>query len=151
MSSSTGFMRRATRADLPRIDAIRHGVRENRLSRPDAISPDLVLWFIDQPGIWVWEEVGDILGFSAGDTRDGSVWALFVDPAHEGRGIGRALLDQACSTLREAGFGRMRLTTEPGTRAEHFYRANGWRSVGTKGRELVFEKDFGTAPIRTRG
>ena len=43
-------------------------------------------------------------GFSPGDPRDGSIWALFVDPADEGRGIGRALLALACDTVRVAGF-----------------------------------------------
>jgi ribosomal protein S18 acetylase RimI-like enzyme len=70
-------------------------------------------------------EDGVIQGFAAGDPRDGSIFALFVDPAHEGRGIGRALLALACGTLRAAGFATATLSTEPGTRAERFYRTNG--------------------------
>ena len=40
-------------------------------------------------------EVRIVVGFSAGDSGDGSIWALFVDPLHESRGIGRALIDAA--------------------------------------------------------
>ena len=69
-------------------------------------------WFEEHPGIWVWEESGHILGFSASDTRDGTIWALFVDPACERRGIGRALLAAACETLRCAGHRTAMLTTD---------------------------------------
>jgi GNAT superfamily N-acetyltransferase len=96
-------------------------------------------WFEEHPGIWVWEEGGQILGFSAGDTRDGTIWALFVDPACERRGIGRALFEATCETLRRAGHRTAMLTTDPGTRAERFYRAAGWKAVGTSSRgELIF-------------
>ncbi|MDM9622547.1 GNAT family N-acetyltransferase [Rhizobium sp. S96] len=49
-----------------------------------------IQWFIANPGLWVWQEGGDIRGFSAVDPRNGYVWALFVDNAAAGRGIGRA-------------------------------------------------------------
>jgi ribosomal protein S18 acetylase RimI-like enzyme len=120
-------LRRATRDDLPRITEIRHAVRENRLSRPDAIAEDEVLWFLDNPGIWVWDEDERVLGFSAGDTRDGSIWALFVDPEHEGQGIGRALFAKACEVVRAAGHTHLRLRTSSGTRAAKFYQALGWQ------------------------
>ena len=83
-------------------------------------------WFSDNPGIWVWEQDGRILGFSAADTRDGTIWALFIDPDHEGRGIGRALLVKACDVLRQAGHRTATLGTEPGSRADGFYRQAGW-------------------------
>ena len=124
-------VRRATTQDLPRISEIRNAVRENRLSRPEAISPDEVLWFLDNPGLWVWEESGRVLGFSAGDTRDGWIWALFIDPAHEGRGIGQALFATACAVVRAAGHTHLRLRTSPGTRAERFDLAQGWRITQT--------------------
>ena len=96
------MIRKATRADYPRISEIRLTVRENRLSKPDSIEP-LVDWLFDNSTFWVWEEDGTIQGFSAGDPRDGSICALFVHPSHERRGIGRALLRLACDTLRESG------------------------------------------------
>ncbi len=133
-------IRRALEADLPRIFEIRGVVRENRLSDPRLVTWEDCLWFIAGPGIWVWENEGHISGFSAGDPRDGSVWALFVDPAHEGRGIGRALFQAALGTLREAGHGTATLSTGPGTRAEQFYRKAGWTAIGHSAKgELVFQ------------
>jgi GNAT superfamily N-acetyltransferase len=66
---------------------------------------------------------------------------LFVDPANEGRGIGRALLALACDTVRDAGFDTVTLSTEPGTRADRFYRRNGWVETGRSAKgEVVFQR-----------
>jgi GNAT superfamily N-acetyltransferase len=129
----SGHIRRARPEEHDRISEIRFAVQENQLSDPTLVR------FTEHPGIWVWEEDGQILGFSAGDTRDGTIWALFVDPAHHHRGIGRALFEAACDTPRRAGHRSAMLTTAPGTRAERFYRAAGWTVVGTSKRgELMF-------------
>jgi len=134
-------IRNATRDDLPRISEIRNAVRENKLSDPAKVPRELVCWFIDNPGFFVWEEDGKIVGFSGADPRDGNIFALFVDEAYEGRGIGRALFDRACAVLRATNCPRMWLTTDPGTRAERFYRRAGWRALGTRDEtgELVFQ------------
>jgi GNAT superfamily N-acetyltransferase len=135
-------IRLATHADIPRLMEIRQAVRENRLSDPRLVPASDYVEFITHSGIWVWEEAGRILGFSAGDARSGWVWALFVDPAHEGRRIGRALLPEACETLRRAGHRTLKLCTAPGTRAERFYLADGWRPTGRSAHgETIFEKD----------
>jgi GNAT superfamily N-acetyltransferase len=135
----SGHIRRARPDERERITEIRFAVLENRLSDPSLVTDEDYAWFEERPGIWVWEEAGHILGFSAGDTRDGTIWALFVDPACERRGIGRALLAAACETLRRAGHRTAMLTTDSGTRAERFYRAAGWKIVGTSTRgELIF-------------
>jgi GNAT superfamily N-acetyltransferase len=121
--------------------AIRHAVRENRLSDPNAVTAADCAAFIDRAEMWVWVEDGMIQGFSAGDPCNGDIFALFVDPAYEGRGIGRALIAMACATLRAAGHDAATLSTQPGTRAERFYRANGWTTAGTNRKgELVFRK-----------
>jgi len=137
----SGHIRRARFEERDRINEIRFAVHENKLGDPTAVTEAHYAWFTEHPGIWVWEEEEDgrILGFSAGDTRDGTIWALFVDPAHERRGIGRALLEAACESLRCAGHRTAMLTTEPGTRAEGFYRAAGWSAIGTSPKgELIF-------------
>jgi GNAT superfamily N-acetyltransferase len=136
---------RATHADVPRIMEIRHAVRENRLFDPNSVRAADCIAFIDKAEMWVWADpAGEVQGFSAGDPRDGSIWALFVDPAHEGRGIGRALLALACSTVQSADFGMVKLTTEPGTRAERFYRMNGWIETGHSAKgEIVFRRRLG--------
>ena len=136
------MLRRATDGDVPQIREIRDTVRENILSDPARVTPADIAWFLDNGPIWVWQETdGKVAGFSAGDPRDGWVWALFVAPGHEGKGIGRALLQAACDRLREAGHGRATLSTQPGTRAERHYRADGWAATGSSERgEIVFQK-----------
>jgi GNAT superfamily N-acetyltransferase len=133
-------IRRATRDDIPRIMEIRAGVRENRLRDPARVTVEDVCWFVDNPGIFVWIEDGRIVGFSAGDPRNGEIFALFVEQAYEGRGIARALFERACNVLVRASCPRMWLTTWPGTRAERFYRNAGWRVTGSDDGNLVFEK-----------
>src|SRR4029453_18438839 len=125
----SGHIRRALLEERPRVMEIRFAVRENRLGDPSRVTDADYQWFSENPGIWVWEEDGRILGFSAADTRDGSIWALFIDPEHEGRGIGRALLTKACAVLRDAGHPAATLTTDPGTRADRFYREAGWTAL----------------------
>jgi GNAT superfamily N-acetyltransferase len=132
-------LRKATERDIPRIFEVRNNVRENKLRDPSRVTIEETQWFIANPGIFVWEEDGRIAGFSAADTRNGSIWALFMDQAYERGGIGRALFQRACAVLKETGFTRMWLTTAPGTRAEAFYRAAGWQVAGHRGRELLFE------------
>ena len=134
-----GTIRRATEADRERISEIRFSVKENILRDRSRVTHDMVTWFIENPGIWLWEEDGRILGFSAADTRDGSIWALFVAPGHERRGIGRALFAKACDVLRQEGHRTAWLTTQAGSRAEGFYRAAGWKVIGTSAKgELIF-------------
>ena len=75
---------------------IRAAVHENRLSDPAKVPARLVEEYIDQRLIWVWDEDGRVLGFSAANTSDGTIWALFVEPSAEGRGIGRNLARSEC-------------------------------------------------------
>ena len=134
------MIRRARPEDHARITEIRNSVTENVLSDPSRVTIEHYKWFEQNPGVWLWEEDGRILGFSAADTRDGSIWALFIDPAHEGRGIGRALFAKACDVLRAAGHATGSLTTEPGSRADRFYQRAGWKVMGTSERgERIFE------------
>ena len=135
------MIRKATRLDIPRIMEIPAGVRENKLRDPSRVTIEDVCWFVDNPGIFVWEAGGKIVGFSAADPRNGNIFALFVEEDYEGRGIGQALLERACGVLVEARSPRIWLTTWPGTRAEQFYCRAGWRVVGTDDCNLVFERE----------
>jgi len=134
------MIRNATDADIPRIVEIRAAVRENRLRDPSRVTLADIQWFIANPGIFVWQEDGRIVGFAAADPRNGNIWALFMDQAYEGRGFARHLFRRACEVLENAGCQRMWLTTTPGTRAEKFYRKAGWTVAGTDGDQLVFER-----------
>ena len=120
---------------------IRHSVRENRLSDPNLVTGKDCAEFIGRSEMWVWEEDGIVQAFAAGDIRDGWIWALFVAPEYEGRGIGKALLSMACETLRNAGYAVAKLSTAAGTRAERFYMENGWTLVNKNGRgEVLLNK-----------
>jgi len=118
-------LRPARAADISRLIEIRAGVRENRLQSL-VIGADDYCPYIADGRCWVWEEDGALLGFSALDAAAASVWALFVLPRAEGRGIGRALLGAAVADARRRDLDRLTLTTAAGTRAEALYRAAGF-------------------------
>jgi GNAT superfamily N-acetyltransferase len=135
------MIRIATFADIPGLMEIRGSVRENRLSDPSRVTLADYNWHVAHAPIHVWDDDGVIKGLSAADPRDGSIWALFVDPRFEGRGIGQALILAACNSLAAAGHRTATLSTEAGTRAERFYLRNGWMAQGHTGRgEVILTK-----------
>jgi GNAT superfamily N-acetyltransferase len=137
------MIRCATVSDIPRLMEIRGSVAENRLSDPARVTLADYNWHVAHAPIHVWEADGVIKGMSAGDPRDGSIWALFVDPRFEGRGIGQALISAATKSIAAAGHRVARLSTDAGTRAERFYLRNGWIAEGRDLRgEIVFTKDL---------
>src|SRR5438045_3476141 len=148
-------IRRAIQSDVARIMEIRHSVRENRLSDPNLVTGKDCAEFIERSEMWVWEEDGIVQAFAAGDIRDGWIWALFVAPEYEGRGIGRALLSMACETLRNAGYTVANLSTAAGTRAQALLgaiacaRAAAFRS-GVWGRASRISADALSAETATR-
>ncbi|HEX9932869.1 MAG TPA: GNAT family N-acetyltransferase [Allosphingosinicella sp.] len=123
------LLRAGCAADIPRLIEIRAAVRENRLSDPASIACADYEACIARGHLWVAEEGGSVLGFAALDAAAASVWALFVDPVAEGRGIGRRLLDRLVAEARALGLPALTLTTEAGSRAERLYRAAGWTIV----------------------
>jgi GNAT superfamily N-acetyltransferase len=124
------LVRRATAEDIADLMALRLSVHENRLSDPGQVTAADCLAF-ERGHMWVWEEDQEILGFSASSCDTGWIWALFVRPGHEGRGIGRALFAVACDALTGARCRTLRLSTDPDTRAARFYRAAGLVRSGT--------------------
>lgn len=126
-------IREARLTDVPAINHLRMQVRENILSDPSLVTEEMTAEAISVTGRgWVWEEEGDLLGFSIALIEDPSIWALFVLPDHEGRGIGHALLQEAVNWLWDKGVNRIWLGTDPGTRAERFYRDRAWVDSGKK-------------------
>ncbi|MBW3570374.1 MAG: GNAT family N-acetyltransferase [Gemmatimonadetes bacterium] len=133
-------IRVATAADVDAMQRIRVAVRENRLADPAMVQPHHVLEKIGREGRgWVAEDEGRIVGFAIGDLARSNVWALFMDPEFEGRGIGRRLHDQMMDWFFASGAERVWLSTDPGTRAEAFYRAAGWEPAGDYRGEARYE------------
>lgn len=123
-------------ADLATITRIRTSVTENHLSveqmaeigiTHESIAADMTDGSL---ACWVAVEGGEIVGFSLADRRDGNVFGLFMDAAHEGRGHGSALLSACEAWLRQHGHAEARLTTGRATRAFAFYLRRGWQETG---------------------
>lgn len=121
--------------DLPAITRIRTAVTENHLSvegmaergiTQESIAAEMREGHL---GCWVALEAGDIAGFSMADRRDGSIFALFMAAAHEGKGHGAALLAACEDWLRQHGHAEARLSTERKSRAFAFYLRRGWREA----------------------
>lgn len=130
------IFREAKAEDIPALSAIRLSVKENVLSDPRKVTPEM---FADYLGVsgkgWVCEVDGRPAGFSVASLKDASIWALFVAPGYEGRGIGTKLLKLAADWLFEMGASSISLSTEAGTRADMVYERRGWRrgKVGPDG------------------
>ena len=122
--------RRAQVADIDRLVEIRGAVRENRLSDSTSVTHADYEDFVRRGRVWVREVGQTIIGFSASDDKDGSIWALFVDEAFCRQGIGTALLSRACDDLRRDSHPTAMLSTTPGTAAERLYRNLGWAEAG---------------------
>lgn len=144
IEGSQARFRIARTADITAMHVVRCAVRENRLSRPDRVTSEDYRLMLERDGRgWVAEVDGRIVGFAVADLARSNVWALFVDPEHDRRGIGRALHDAMMAWFfAQPGVERVWLTTDPTTRAADFYRAAGWRERGLDASgELRFEME----------
>jgi len=135
------IFREAINADIPQIQVVRNAVRENMLSDPALVPDKDCQEYINNRGRgWVCEIDGKVVGFSIVDIIDKNVWALFVHPDHDKKGIGRELHDRMIDWYFLQTKETIWLGTAPGTRAESFYRKAGWEEIGLHGKgEIKFE------------
>jgi GNAT superfamily N-acetyltransferase len=115
------LLRQATRADTAELWRVRDAVTENRLT-PGRIGDAELHAYLEAHGRgWVVElnpgPQSRIAGFAIGDARDGSIWALFVDPPLHGQGHGRRLHHTMVDWLFAQGHARLQLGTQPDSRA----------------------------------
>ena len=133
----TFSIRRIAVDDLPEIFAVRLSARENGVSMEDLveynITPEsLALAMTKDVRGWLVETEGRIAGFAMGDSSTGEVLVLSVLPECEGRGIGRAVLQEVEDWLFAAGNDKVWLYTsaEPNFRAYQLYLHLGWQTTG---------------------
>ena len=133
--------REAQIRDIPQMQVVRHSVSENTLSDPSLVPDKDVEDYITRRGKgWVCEINGTIVGFAIISVNDHNVWALFIQPGFEGKGIGQRLHDEMMDWYFTQTEETSWLGTAPGTRAEAFYRKAGWKETGMHGkREIKFE------------
>lgn len=133
--------RRATVEDIEGMFVVRMAVLENRLSDPALVTHAACRAMLLEKGAgWVCEVEGRLVGFAIVDLTRSNIWALFVEPPFERKGIGRKLHDLMVTWSFAAGQSRLWLSTGPGTRAEAFYRKAGWIETGIEQNgEIRFE------------
>lgn len=138
------IIREAKIDDIKQIQIVRNAVKENMLSDPNLVTDKDCEEFITQRGKgWVCEIDNEIIGFSIADLKENNIWALFVHPDFDKRGIGKKLHDIMLDWYFEQTKQTVWLGTAPNTRAETFYRKAGWKEVGTNGaKELKFEMTY---------
>lgn len=136
------IFREADSPDIPEMHVVRMAVKENVLSNPNLVTPADSEQMIHTNGKgWVCEIDNRIVGFSIVDLSKRNIWALFVHPDFDKRGIGKqlqklmldwAFIDQKTDWLY--------LGTDPNSRAQTFYEMTGWTATGSQPNgEIRFE------------
>lgn len=135
--------RQAEISDIRQIQLVRHEVKENRLSDPALVPDKDVEEYITKRGMgWVCEREKKIIGFAIVDLVGNNVWALFILPEFEAKGVGKKLHKMMMDWYFIHTKEKIWLGTEPNSRAEKFYRMQGWIEVGLHGKgEIKFEMD----------
>jgi ribosomal protein S18 acetylase RimI-like enzyme len=114
-------------------------VAPDDMREPSDMEPRWREWLADgQVGGRVFEQDGVVAGFAmygacrddeAGE-RTGELYAIYVDPAAQGAGVGSSLLEAAVGELSERGFAEALLWTfEANGLARTFYERHGWELV----------------------
>lgn len=141
-------IRRAAPEDLPKIEKIYHAAyrglesyayedhwtpEERRL-----LSREYLQWAYDEEpeGFFVVEVSGEPAGFVAvhtwgrGETRQGEIVEIAVDPQRQGLGLGKRLLDRAEAYAHRRGCRRLILWVGVGNaRAIRLYKRRGYREA----------------------
>jgi GNAT superfamily N-acetyltransferase len=133
--------REANISDIPGMMKVRMSVKENVLNNPDLVTEKDCEDYLTVYGKgWVCEMNNSIVGFSIVGLKQNNIWALFVDPEFERKGIGKKLHDLMMDWYFSRTKETVWLGTSPNTRAETFYQKAGWVKVGVVNKgETKFE------------
>ena len=131
----------ARKKDISQLMVVRLAVKENTMSNPLLVTDaDCERYLFKRGKGWVCEKQGKVLGFSIVDMEGNNIWALFVHPEYEGKRIGKTLHNMMLDWYFEQTKKKVWLGTSPGTRAEKFYRMQGWKEAEMLGsKEKKFE------------
>lgn len=127
---SPPLIRPARVADVDAMFRVRTSVRENALTTDElagmGITPDAIATAIrGSPCAWVAEVDGEVVGFVMVDLDTACLFAAFVLPGHEGRGIGKGLI-RTCEAALFERHAVAWLETARDSRAAGVYRHLGW-------------------------
>lgn len=142
------YLRTAQLSDIEGMFDVRTSVMENHLSREEmrqiSITEGVVGDMIEKSlCAWVATENNKIIGFSMILPDEGCLFAAFVLPEYEGKGIGRRLVRLAEQELfqhHEIAW----LETDKNSRAAKFYMQLGWgNETDLNGTDIKLEKSRG--------
>ncbi len=148
-------LRAATIYDVDALFDIRCSVVENHQSREElaalGITVETVAEMIEGGDYvtTVAEVQGRLVAFTMAQISQAYVFACFIRPEYEGKGIGKVLMNAAEGGLRRAGVSEAWLSTgaDPDLRAIGFYRYLGWRESGfLDDGQIIFKKKL-TLPV----
>src|SRR2546423_9052191 len=89
------IFREAQIKDIPQLHAVRISVKENPLPDPDLITADDYEEFLTRRGKgWLCDIDKAVVGFAIADLKENNIWALFIQPGYQGKGIGKKLHDE---------------------------------------------------------
>ncbi|HEX2949093.1 MAG TPA: GNAT family N-acetyltransferase [Armatimonadota bacterium] len=130
-------IRRATADDIDTLFDIRFSVHENLLTREQlaemGITPQSLAELLQSIcAAWLVECEGIPAGFTIADSQFGMIFAAFVRPEYEGRGVGKLALQAAEEWLADQGVAEAWLCTgrDRHIRAHGFYRHMHWKEDG---------------------
>ena len=138
-------IRSAEPRDVEGIFQVRTSVTENTLTAAQLAAfgitkASITEMILSAPCAWVAVDAEKVVGFSMIDVDEGSLFAAFVLPSYEGKGLGRKLVQAAEDALFERHQTAW-LKTGKTTRAAGFYRHLGWvNETDVDGVEIRLEK-----------
>ncbi len=138
------YFREATIDDIDGLSLVRLAVTENVLSNPRLITKQDYADYLTINGKgWLCEIENQIVGFAIVGLLQKNVWALFIRPNFEKKGIGKQLHDFMMRWYFLQTDATIWLSTEKNTKAEKFYKKQGWTAVGMYNEyEVKFEMSF---------
>ncbi|NEQ42853.1 MAG: GNAT family N-acetyltransferase [Leptolyngbya sp. SIOISBB] len=138
------FVRVAQSTDIETLFDIRTSVTENYQSREEiaelGITPESIAEMLATDCCaWIADLEGQAVGFAIANVTEATIFGIFIRPAFEGKGAGRALMQAAETWLWSQGLDEIWLLTgnDPTLRAYGFYQHLGWMLS-----EVVVEGDY---------